>query len=86
MTSSVIFRIKESVDIEKHKIIELFFKDWVDGTCDNQVKYKTGYVPKWQHLNLQGTLRVEFEMQEDATALRLRGVPHYFRDYLEIIT
>jgi len=39
MTNSLFFKIKDSVDIDKHKLLELFFKDWVDDSCENQVHY-----------------------------------------------
>lgn len=80
MQRSLNFKIKDNVDIDKHKLVEIFFKNWVDTTCNNQVQYKIEKV-----LNLDEVFRVDFEKQEDATVIRLTGIPKEFQDYLELI-
>lgn len=75
MSTTLYFKIKDSVSIDKHSLITLLFKDCIDESCDNQVQY--GQVKE--------TFCVDFEKQEDAVAMSLRGVPKEFRLYLEII-
>jgi hypothetical protein len=81
MTNSLFFKIKDTVDVDNHRIIELFFKDWVDSHCQNQVRYKVAN----NHLNHNKIVRVDFDKQEDATALKLRGIPGEFQWYMELI-
>jgi hypothetical protein len=87
--NSLYFKIKANVDVDKHRLLELFFKDWVDDTCENQVQYNVERdVDKdWEPgmVRYRETFRVDFDRQEDALALRLRGVPQEFRDFLEIV-
>lgn len=96
MLNSLLFKIKADVDIDKHKLLELFFKDWVDNTCENKVEYKIENVPESAWIYGRGTVhgkgipsyetfRVEFENREDALALKLKGIPDEFQHYLEII-
>jgi hypothetical protein len=89
MPSSILFKIKESVDIDKHRIIELFFKDWVDDSCDNEVKIKIerDVIKDWipGMVYYVETFRVDFDKPEDAVALRLRGIPPDFENYLELV-
>ena len=40
MSNSLFFKIKNTVDIDKHRLLEIFFKDWVDNSCNNEVQYK----------------------------------------------
>lgn len=89
MSCSLYFKVKDAVDVDKHRIIELFFKDWVDDTCDNRVKYsiernvRRDWMPGMVHYG--ETFRVDFEHQADAVAMRLKGVPREFQQYLDII-
>lgn len=96
MYNSLLFRIKADVDVNKYRLLELFFKDWVDTTCDNEVHYKIESVPGTayvygrgavhsKHLPTYETFRVDFDKQEDALALMLKGVPEEFQSYLEIL-
>jgi len=89
MSNSLFFKIKDTVDIDKHRLLEIFFKDWVDDTCNNQVQYKVqrdvekDWVPGM--VTYKETFRVDFESQEDAMAMKLKGVPKEFQSYLEIV-
>lgn len=89
MSYSLNFKIKDSVSIDKHRLVEIFFKDWVDNCCNRQVQYRIerdvsmDWIPGMVHYN--ETFRVEFERQEDALAITLRGVPAEFQQYLEIV-
>ena len=87
MANSLFFKIKPHVRIDNYRLIEMFFMDYIDDTCDNQVKYKiesagdpecgpgtTGY---------QETFRVDFDKPEDTLAVYLRGIPKEFQMYLE---
>lgn len=89
MSNSLFFKIKDSVDIDKHRLLEIFFKDWVDDSCNNQVHYKIqrDFKKDWEPgmVHYQETFRVDFEKQEDATAMSLKGVPKEFQQYLEIV-
>lgn len=87
MSSSLFFKIKDSVNVDKHKILEFFFADWVDNTCEKEVNYSSERrvderfgIPYYQK-----TLRVDFDRQEDALAIMLKGIPKEFQSYLEII-
>jgi hypothetical protein len=90
MSNSLSFKIKSTVDIDKHHLLELFFKNWVDERCNNQVQYKVERdVDKdWQPgmVYYAETFKVHFEKQEDALALKLRGIPSEFENYLEIVS
>ena len=89
MSNSLLFRVKDSVDADKRRLLELFFKDWVDTSCNNQVHYKIernikkDWVPGT--LNYKETFLVNFEEQEDAVVMSLKGVPKEFQQYLEIV-
>lgn len=75
MRTSILFKTKENIETDKKLLVELFFKDWVDQICEQQVVYKVE----------RNAMTVDFEKQEDAVALRLRGLPPEFQDYLELI-
>lgn len=89
LSTSLLFRTKDKVSLDKHRLIEILFKDWVDGICEQQVQYKVerDVDYEWTYGNTcyMETFRVDFEKQEDAVALKLRGVPPEFQDYLEIV-
>lgn len=89
MSNSLFFKIKDTVDIDKHRLLEIFFKDWVDDSCNNQVNYKIerDVIKDWEPgmVHYKETFRVDFEKQEDALAMRLKGVPVEFQKYLEIV-
>jgi hypothetical protein len=81
MANSLFFKIKDTVNVEKHKIIELFFKDWIDTSCHNQVLYIVN-----RDVNTDSIfVRADFDRQEDATALKLKGIPDEFQTYLEFV-
>jgi hypothetical protein len=94
MLNSIYFLIKTDVCKDKHQVLELFFKDWVDTSCNNEVQYKVEQLPGVFMAGAGSIIhatpifrrfRVDFEKQEDALALRLRGVPEEFQNYLEIV-
>lgn len=89
MSNSLYFKIKDNVAVDKHRFLEIFFKDWVDAICENKVRYNILKNPtiEWEHgmVHFKEVFRVEFENQEDALALALKGVPVEFQQYLEII-
>jgi hypothetical protein len=89
MSNSLFFKIKDTVDVDKHRLLEIFFKDWVDDSCNNQVHYKVERDVKkdWQPGMVQyhETFRVDFDRQEDAVVMSLKGVPKEFQMYLEIV-
>ena len=89
MSYSLSFKIKSSVDIDKHRLLEIFFKDWVDGSCDRQVHYtvERDVNKDWKPgmVYCDETFSVHFDKPEDALALKLKGVPSEFEKYLEIV-
>jgi hypothetical protein len=89
MSNSLFFKIKDNVNIDKHRLLELFFKDWVDDSCNNEVHYliQRDIIKDWEPgmVHYRETFRVDFDTQEDALAMRLRGVPQEFQSYLEMV-
>jgi len=87
--NSLYFKIKDTVDVDKHQLLELFFKDWIDDACDRQVEYKIEKNFEEDRfsglLRYKETFRVDFKKQEDFVALKLRGIPSEFRNFLEVI-
>lgn len=75
MYNSILFKAKENMTGDQYRLVGIFFKDWVDQICEQQVQYT----------ERDKTFRADFEKQEDALALRLRGLPPEFRDYLKIV-
>jgi hypothetical protein len=66
----------------------MFFKAWVDDTCNNEVGYALmrDYLhDDYKTTPVIETFRVDFERMEDAVALKLKGVPDEFQNYLEIV-
>ena len=88
MSTSLCFKIKDNVDMDKYVLLEIFFKSWIDDAYDNQVRYKVDkeFTKEWEPgmVRFKETFRVEFENQEDAPVMRLRGVPEQFQTYLEL--
>ena len=85
--TSLFFKIKDTMAQEKHHMVELFFKSWVDTTCHNEVDYTLTEViqtPKnttqWEEV-----YRVDFDRIEDAVALKLKGIPIEYQNYIEIV-
>ena len=79
---------------DKKKILEMFFKDWVDGICNNKVKYSST-VESEDYLYSRGTplptpivteiIKVEFDNEEDAVAMKLKGLPVDLRKYMSLV-
>jgi hypothetical protein len=85
--TSLYFKTKEAPG--SFRVLELFFKAWVDDSCNNEVQYKVerdiekDWMPGMVHYH--ETFRVDFERQEDAVALKLKGIPDEFQKYLEML-
>ncbi len=83
---SILFKIKESTAQEKYGVLEIFFKAWVDSTCNNEVQYSIEYDVSQSPDHRHGEIfRVDFNRHEDATALKLIGIPDEFQEYIEFI-
>ena len=85
--TTLYFKIKDTMLQEKHHMVELFFKSWVDATCNNEVDYTLTEViqtplnkTQWEEV-----YRVDFERTEDAVALKLKGIPFEYQNYIEIV-
>lgn len=87
--NSLYFKIKDSVDVDKHRLLELFFKDWIDDSCNREVQYKIerDFEKDWipGMVRYRETFRVDFEKQEDCLALKLKGVPKEFKNFIELV-
>jgi hypothetical protein len=87
--TSLIFRIKDTLPLTNHKILELFFKSWVDEACHNNVKYEISrdINGEWEPGNhiFNETFRVTFKHRGDAVALKLKGIPQSFQNYIEFV-
>jgi hypothetical protein len=79
--SSLFFRINSDIASEKHRILELFFKSYVDAVCNNEVNY----IIEHNKCDSAEIFRVVFDNIEDATAIRLKGIPEEFGQYLEFV-
>lgn len=73
-STSLSYRVKPYGD-DNYRILQFFFKAWVDETCDNEVQYTMN----------PDDIKVDFEHPEDAIALKLKGIPDEFQNYLEIV-
>lgn len=88
MANSLIFKIKDTVDSDKHRFLELFFADWIDDFCENKFYIVNKKSTEYTHPEIKPhveTFHVCFEKTEDAVAMSLRGIPLEFRQYLEIL-
>lgn len=66
-------------------ILEMFFKDWADSICNKEVAYSINRKTVPGSSFSRDTIRVDFENEEDAVALKLIGIPPEFQKYLEIV-
>lgn len=82
MSTPIFFKIKNSSKQSNHRILELFFKSWVDNNCNNEVEYSVEQIP---NIQLSEIVRVDFKNYDDAIALVLKGIPFEFQPYMEII-
>ena len=82
--TSLYFKIKDSTALEKYKLLEIFFKSWVDDSCNNEVSYNLVQIPSTPRL-FSEIYRVDFDRIEDAVALKLKGIPSEFQDYIELV-
>ncbi len=81
--TSIFFKIKDTAAQEKHRMVELFFKSWVDSICNNEVSInQVSYTADLDWLEI---LRADFENAEDAVALKLKGIPVEYQNYIEIV-
>ena len=81
--TSLFFVIKHTIAEEKRRIVEIFFKSWVDGNCNNEVNIDR--VKFTADLDWYMLIRADFENSEDAVAIKLKGVPVKYQNYIEIV-
>ncbi len=86
--TSLFFKIKDTSTLDKHRILEFFFKSWVDDTCNNEVSYTLEEILEAPAGSMSWIeiYRVDFDRIEDAVAIKLKGVPLEFQNYIEIIS
>lgn len=77
--TSLLFKIKGTTSFDKHRILEMFFKSWVDDVCHNDVSYTNLWLSSDEEV-----YRVDFEYEEDAVILKLKAFPKEFQNHIEI--
>ena len=82
-STSLYFEIKATHD--KKVILEMFFKDWADSICNNEVAYSTTATESMGYGITNEVIQVDFVNYEDALIMKLRGVPDEFKAYLELL-
>jgi len=82
--NSLFFRLTDNAALDKHKIVELFFKFWIDDICNNKVIITE--VNLSADLAWMQVFRADFENAEDAVVIKLKGMPPEFKHYIEIST
>ena len=81
----LIFKITD-YNPDKRKVLDIFFKHWVDIHCHNEVNYNTNLIKiDCTKAHEAYVYAVNFDNPEDALAIKLTGVPDEFKNYLEII-
>lgn len=63
----------------------MFFEDWADSICNNEVKYSIVAGDGGDRTFWNDIIRVDFENEEDATIMKLRGVPEEFQKHLRLV-
>ncbi len=81
--TSLHFHLKATA--EKARILELFFQDWADGICNEEVAYQTVAGDGGGRIWWNEIIRVDFKNSEDAIAMKLRGIPQELQNYLTIV-
>lgn len=61
----------------------MFFEDWTDRIGKNKIEYSIvagdgGGITSWNDI-----IRIDFVDNEDATIMRLKGIPEEFQKYLK---
>lgn len=81
--TSLYYHLKATAD--KKKILEIFFQDWADGICNEEVTYSTVASDGGGRVWWNETIKVDFKNPEDALAMKLRGIPEEFQQYLLLL-
>lgn len=70
---------------DKESVLKMFFQNWADEICNSKVSYSCvatdGDGIVWRN----EIIRVAFENEEDATIMKLKGIPDEFKNYLKIV-
>lgn len=82
--TSLIFKIKDPSNPDNSRVLEIFFKDWIDRSCDNEVKIVKHYTRDPVYFDNLMYFEAQFTNIEDATAIKLKGIPNEFEKYLEL--
>ena len=70
---------------DKESILKMFFQDWADELCNNEVSYSTVASDGGGRLWWNEIIRVEFVNEEDAVAMKLKGIPDELKQYLKLV-
>jgi len=83
MYHSLYFHLKANQN--KATVLRMFFEDWADSICNNEVIYSTLVANRPLFGVETEIIKVDFVREEDAVAMKLRGIPEEFKQYLEIV-
>lgn len=77
--------INLNVSQNKAVVLKMFFEDWADGLCSNEITYSTIATEGSGFSHTTELIQVDFVNEEDAVAMKLRGIPQELQKYLEIV-
>jgi hypothetical protein len=83
-STSLLFKLKNPESLNKHPLLDIFFKAWIDDSCNNEVSYRLERTTVTPRI-VEETYIVDFDRREDAVALRLKGVPSELQHYVEFV-
>lgn len=85
--TSLYFKTKQHLTIDKTHLIEILFKDWVDTVCNKEVDFdiERNVREEWLPgmVTTKETFRVNFQRPEDMTMIKLIGLPPEFSNLIE---
>jgi hypothetical protein len=86
--TSLYYKISTTKD--KESILRMFFEDWAEGICNQEIKYTTVLAsPNLRNISYSWwdeIIRVDFNNEEDATAMKLKGIPEDLQSYIKNLT
>ena len=70
------------ISLHNKHILRMFFEDWTDGIGDNEVRYVDNITNTKSNIDI---IKVKFTYEEDALAMKLKGIPDEFIKYIKPI-
>lgn len=84
MANSLYYKIGPNVHIDNLRIVELFFMDYIDRLCNNDVQYTLEKIWEPNMVHQHAILRLDFGSDTDMLALYLLGIPKELQPYMYI--